>query len=416
MPTYEYKGLNARGKAIRGVIDADSPRMARSKLRGDSIFPTEITEDKQRANAAAAATAKQGKRGARKTLLVARSIPPLELALATRQLSTLIGAAVPLVESLTALTEQIEHTRLKGIMAHARDRVNEGANFADALEESRSFPTLYVSLIRAGEASGALEHVLSRLAEYLESQVRLRNKIGSIMIYPLVMLGVAMAVVGILVTFVLPQITGLLESMNLELPMITRFIIGLSNVARDWWIVILALGTALVFAYRAYIRTETGKHQLDQVMLRLPIFGKLTRLIAISRFTSTLSTLLAGGVPIVAALGIAKRVCNNEVIADAISDAQDAITEGASLARPLKTSGHFPPTVIHMIDVGERSGELESMLEKIAETFDEQIETAVTRLSALMEPLLILLMVGIVAGIIMATLLPLTQLTRGLGG
>jgi general secretion pathway protein F len=412
VPTYEYKGLNAKGKAIRGVVDADSSRMARSKLRADSIFPTEITENKPRSTAE---TPKPGKRGTSRKPIVIRSIPSLELALATRQLATLIGAAVPLVESLTALTEQIEHARLQGIMSRVRDRVNEGANFADALDEARAFPNLYVSLIRAGEASGALEQVLARLAEYLESQVRLKNKVGSIMIYPAVMLGVAVGVVGILVTFVLPQITSLLESMDIELPIYTRIIISISNVARDWWMLILAVGVGIVFAFRAYIRTERGKRQLDKTTLRLPIFGKLIRLISISRFTSTLSTLLAGGVPIVTALGIAKRVSNNEVIADAISEAQDAITEGASLARPLKASGHFPPTVIHMIDVGERSGELESMLEKISETFDEQIETSVSRLSALMEPLLILLMVGIVMVIILATLVPLTQLTSGLG-
>jgi len=339
----------------------------------------------------------------------------MEIALATRQLSTLIGAAVPLVESLTALTEQVERPRLKSLFAQIRDRVNEGANFADALDETKAFPPLYVSLVRAGEAGGALEHVLARLADYLESQVRLRNKVGSILIYPLVMLGVAILVVTILVTVVLPQITSLLLSTRQELPIFTRVIIGTSDFIRDgWWAIALSV-FALFFAGRAYIRTEHGRHNSDRLLLHFPVLGKLFRLLAISRFTSTLSTLLSGGVPIVGALTIAKHVANNAIIEDAVDHAREAIIEGASLAHPLRESRVFPPMVIHMIAVGERSGELEKMLTKVSETFDEQIETAVTRLTALLEPLLILLMVGIVLVIILATLVPLLQLTSSLG-
>jgi general secretion pathway protein F len=417
MPAFEYKGLTAQGKATRGVIDAESARVARSKLRSEGVFPTAISESQAAGGTRAPAASTHGKKKGQvrsRQLFVGR-IPPLELSLATRQLSTLVGAAVPLVESLTALTEQIEHPRLKTVMARVRDRVNEGANFADALQEAEVFPSLYVSLVRAGEASGALEHVLSRLAEYLESQVRLQNKVGSIMIYPLIMMGVALVVVSLLVTVVLPQITDLLVSMDMELPIYTRIIIGGSNFMLEWWWALLIAGVGGFFGLRAYVGTEKGRRNYDKLRLRLPIFGRLVRLIAISRFTSTLSTLLSGGVPIVNALGISKHVADNVIIGESIDNAREAIIEGASLARPLKESGHFPPVVIHMIQVGERSGELESMLEKVAENFDEQIETTVTRLSAMMEPVLILVMVVIVMIIILATLVPLLELTSGLG-
>jgi general secretion pathway protein F len=277
------------------------------------------------------------------------------------------------------------------------------------------FPDLYVSMVRAGEAGGALEQVLSRLADYLESQVRLRNKVGSILIYPLMMFLFACLVVGALVTVVLPQITELLVSLNQPLPFYTRWIIALSNFARDWWWGIIIAAVGAVAGLRAVIRTERGRAAWDRLRLRLPVFGRLVRLLAISRFTRTLSTLLAGGLPITHALQTAGQVAGNTVLAAAIDQARLSITEGASVARPLRASGEFPPLVTHMIEVGEQSGELEAMLAKVADTYEEQVETTVTRVTALLEPILILIMVGIVLVIILATLVPLLQITSSLG-
>ena len=342
-------------------------------------------------------------------------VSPLDLALATRQAATLLGAGIPLVESLRALTDQVENPRLKSVFAQVRDRVNEGSSFAEALGASGVFPDLYIGMVRAGEAGGALETVLERLADYLEGQVRLRNKVGSILIYPSVMFGFAMVVVGALVTVVLPQITQLLESLNQPLPFYTRWIIAGSEFARSWWWAMAAGMVLAVLVFRAAIRTERGRARYDRVRLRIPVVGRLVRLLAITRFARTLSTLLAGGLPITRALHTAGEVAANTVIADAIEAARLSITEGASLAQPLRSSGEFPPMVTHMVQAGEQSGELESMLAKVADTYEEQVETAVTRLTALLEPFLILIVVGIVLVIILATLVPLLQITSSLG-
>ena len=409
MPVFAYRGVTAAGKNTRGHLDAESPRSARAKLRRDGIFVTEFTEQAGQASVAASST------GRRFTLPSFQRISALDLALLTRQASTLIGAGIPLVESLGALTEQVENPRLKSVLGEVRDRVNQGTSLADALAQSKAFPDLYVSMVRAGEAGGALETVLERLADYLESQVRLRNKVSSILIYPLVMFGFAMLVVGALVTVVLPQITELLESLKQPLPFYTRWIIAISRFVRDWWWALALGATAAVVGLRAAVRTERGRDTWDRLSLRLPVVGRAVRLIAISRFTRTLATLLAGGLPIVRALDTAKHVANNTVLGRAIDAARESITEGASVAKPLRESGEFPPMVTHMIEVGERSGELEAMLAKVADTYDEQVETLVTRLTALLEPLLILLMVGVVVVIIIATLVPLLNITSAIG-
>jgi general secretion pathway protein F len=293
--------------------------------------------------------------------------------------------------------------------------VNEGSTLGDAMAQAGPFSDLYVGMVRAGEAGGALEQVLARLAEYLESEVRLRNKVGSILIYPSVMFGFALIVVGVLVTVVLPQITELLASLNQPLPFYTRAIIEMARFMKTYWWAVAAAVLMLVILIRALLRTQTGRASFDRLKLRLPVVGRVVRLIAISRFTRTLSTLQAGGLPIVRALDTAKHVANNVVLGAAIDAARDSVTEGQSLAQPLRASGEFPPIVVHMVEVGERSGELESMLEKVAQTYEDQVETSVTRLTALLEPMLILLMVGIVMFIIAATLVPLLQITSSIG-
>jgi general secretion pathway protein F len=408
VPVYAYRGVTKAGKATRGFLDADSQRVARSRLRRDGVVLTEITEQ-------SAATAVSATSAKRFELPSFQRITPLDLALVTRQAATLIGAGIPLVQGLQALTEQVEKPKLKSILGQVRDQVNQGSTFADALAQTKSFPDLYVSMVRAGETGGALERVLERLAEYLESQVRLRNKVTSILIYPSVMLAFAGLVVGMLVTVVLPQITDLLTSMNQELPIYTVAIINLSNVARDYWWAILAAGVALGFGFRMAIRTKSGRSIYDHAVLRIPVVGKTVRLIAIARFARTLSTLLAGGLSIIRALDTTKDVTDNIVLGNAIDAARESITEGSSVAGPLRASGEFPPMVTHMIDVGERSGQLESMLSKVADTYEEQVETTVARLTALLEPFLILIMVGIVLMIILATLVPLLQVTTSLG-
>lgn len=408
MPVFSYKGVSEAGKAIRGFVDAENDRSARAKLRRDGVFLTDLS-------VTTGSEARRSDAPARRfSFDMLRRVGGTDLAIATRQLATLIGAGIPLVEALGALTEQVESPRLKGAISQIRERVNEGASLADALSMTSLFGDLYVSMVRAGEAGGALEQVLERLADYLESEVRTRNKVVSIMIYPAIMFAVAIGVVVVLVTVVLPQITQLLDSLNRPLPIYTVAIIGLSNLLRDYWWVLGLFAAVAVVAFRATVRTERGRTAVDGVKLRLPVFGKVVRQLALARFTRTLSTLLAGGIPIVRALDISKHVANNTVLGGAVDKAREAITEGASIAAPLRRSGYFPPLVTHMVEVGERSGELEAMLAKVADTYDEQVENSVSRMTALLEPVLILIMVGLVLGIILATLVPLLEITSAI--
>ena len=408
MPVYNYKGVSEAGKAIRGFVDADSDRSARAKLRRDGVFLTDLS----RTTGSEARSSDSPPR--RFSLDMLRRVGGTDLAIATRQLATLIGAGIPLVEALGALTEQVESPRLKSAISQIRDRVNEGASLADALSMTSLFGDLYVSMVRAGEAGGALEQVLERLADYLESEVRTRNKVVSIMIYPAMMFAVAIGVVMVLVTVVLPQITQLLDSLNRPLPIYTVAIIGLSNLLREYWWAFALVAAVAVVAFRATVRTERGRTAFDGFKLRMPVFGKVVRQLALARFTRTLSTLLAGGIPIVRALDISKHVANNTVLGAAVDRAREAITEGSSIAAPLRRSGYFPPLVTHMVEVGERSGELEAMLAKVADTYDEQVENSVSRMTALLEPVLILIMVGLVLGIILATLVPLLEITSAI--
>jgi general secretion pathway protein F len=412
VPVYAYKGVTAAGRKTKGHLDAESPRSARARLRRDGVFITELEEGRR--SDAARSPASTGRFAV--SLPSFQRVSGLDLALMTRQLSTLIGAGIPLVSALRALTDQVENAKLKGVLGNVRDRVNEGAALADAMAAGGGvFPDLYIGMVRAGEAGGALETVLERLADYLESQVRLRNKVSSILIYPTVMFLFACVVVGALVTVVLPQITELLASLNQPLPFYTRWIIALSNFARSFWWAIGLGGLGVFLTLRTLVRTRRGRDTWDRLQLRLPLIGRVVRLVAISRFTRTLATLLAGGLPITRALDASRDVADNAVLGRAIDRARESITEGQSVAQPLRASGEFPPLVTHMIEVGERSGELEAMLGKVADTYDEQVETTVTRLTALLEPLLILVMVGIVIVIILATLVPLLNVTSSLG-
>jgi len=408
VPVYSYKGVSDGGKSVKGTVSAENMRAARSRMRVDGVFLTQIEESES------SETASKASKGSRFHFELPTRIPPLQLSIATRQLATLSSAGIPLIECLSALVEQIEHSSLKGVFAQIRDRVNEGSALADAISSTGKFDTLYISMVRSGEASGALGTVLNRVADYLEDQVRLASKLTSIFVYPAVLLGFAMLVVAMLVTVVLPQITNLLLSLGQELPFYTRMVIGASDFARAWWWAILGVMVLAAIGFRAFRNTESGRVIVDRAILRLPLLGRVVRVVAIARFSRTLSSLLSSGVGIIQSLDISRHVARNSVIEEAISDARASVLEGASLAQPLRASGEFPPMVITMVEVGERAGDLEAMLAKVAQTYDEQVETTVTRLTSLLEPLLILVMVGIVLFIMMATLMPLMSVTSSL--
>ena len=405
MPVFQYKGLNAQDKKVTGIIDAESAKVARQKLRKLSIYPTDLS-----------VTGEQQRAGKVFRMPWSSGVSPLELSVMTRQLSTLVGAGLPLVRCLSALTEQVETETLRDVLAEVRERVNEGASLADALGHyPRIFSDLYVNMIRAGEQAGALEIVLKRLADFTEGQTDLRNKVLYAMLYPLVILAIGFIVVMVMFTMVIPKIIILFEQTHQVLPPLTRFMIALSRFARGWWWLVLILLGAGASALGRYVRTPAGREWQDQNLLKIPVLGNLARKLAISRFAKTLATLLMSGIPLLRSLEIVEKVVNNTVLARAIELARGNITEGANIADPLRQSGVFPPFVIQMIASGEQSGDLEFMLEKASEAFDKEVETAIAGLTALIEPVMILGLAGMVVLIILSFLLPILNLAQGLG-
>jgi general secretion pathway protein F len=409
VPVFEYKALDQRGKSIEGLKEADSPKTLRSTLRRDGLFLTEVLGTKEAAAAA--------KRDVSVRRWVGRRISADDIAITTRQLAVLVGAGVPLVEALGALVDQVDHERMKRIVSDVRQRVNEGSSLADALAaQGKVFSTLYVNMIRAGESSGALELVLVRLADFTESQARLRSKVIGTLTYPAAMLGIGTAIMGILFSVVIPKITKIFEDTKIALPWTTRALIAFSTTVHDWWWAFLLFFAAVVVLLVRWRETPAGRAAWDRWVLTAPLFGNLIRQIAIARFSRTLATLLKSGVPLLTSLDIVKNIVGNVRLASVIESSREAITEGESIAAPLKRSGEFPPLVYHMVAIGERSGQLEEMLTNVANAYDAQVDTKIGALTALLEPIMIVGMGVVVAFIVFSILMPILQINTLAGG
>jgi general secretion pathway protein F len=421
MPVFEYSGLTESGKAVRGLKDAESRKSLRTLLRKDGIYLTDARSTDEAAASAlgqpagkalAVSTGQGLSRQIDLSAIFGARVSSQDLAIATRQLATLIGAGITLPESLTALVEQVEHPRLKKILGAVKQRVNEGASLADALaDHPRVFSSLYVNMIRAGESSGALDVVLTRLADFTEAQAALRNKILGAMLYPAIMTLVGVAIVGILFVVVIPKITQIFADMNVTLPWTTRILIFASSFLRDYWYVVIALVVLAIWGTRRALRTPKGRAWWDAKQLDIPVLGELLRMLALSRFAKTLATLLSSGVPLLTALDIVKNIVHNTLIAGVIENARDSIREGESIAAPLKRSGQFPPLVTQMIAIGEKSGQLEEMLQNVARAYDSQVDMRIGALTSLLEPVMIVLMGGGVAFVVFSILMPIMQLT-----
>ena len=407
MPVYEYSALSKGGKKVKGSIDADSVRAARQKLRSQSIFPTEIQEGMQ-------ATAQKSRDV--KQFFQSNSVSTSELAIATRQLSTLVGAGLPLVNALQALADQTESKALQRIVVNVRERVQEGTALAKAFSSyPKAFPRLYVNLVASGEASGTLDAVLENLADHLESQMALRRKVTSAMFYPILMLFVCSAVIVALLVLVVPKIVAIFERQNLTLPWPTRFVIGLSDFFISYWPVVIILSIILVFLLRWYYRQDEGRSLIDRTLLKLPVIGKLYTKIATARVGRTLSTLLSSGVQLLAALDIAKNVVSNIHVINAVDKARDGVREGKSLAKELSKSGIFPQMVCHMIAVGETSGELEQMLGRAAKAYENEVDATLSGITSLLEPIMMIIVGAIVLLIVVSVLLPMADMIGKIG-
>jgi general secretion pathway protein F len=409
MPVFEYKALNTAGKAVAGIREADSAKTLRATLRREGVFLTEVVGQKQ-AEAQAA-------REVNVRRWVLGRVSAEDLAIATRQLAVLVHAGIPLVEALTALVEQVDKEKLKRVLGDVKQRVNEGASLADALAaHPRVFGDLYVNMIRAGEHSGALEIVLVRLADFTESQARLRSKVLGTMAYPAAMMIIGSIVLGILFTVVIPRVTKIFQDTKAVLPWMTRALMAFTSFVTQWWWAIIVVAIGAVMGFVRWKRTPAGKARWHRFVLTVPVFGRLARIIAIGRFARTLSTLLKSGVPLLVAMDIVKNVVGNVRLAEVIEQARDAIREGESIAAPLKRSGEFPPLVHHMVSVGERSGALEEMLANVASAYEDQVDTTVAALTSLLEPIMIVAMGGVVAFIVFSVLMPILQINTLAGG
>lgn len=407
MAAFEYKGMDARGAAVSGIVDADSPKGARQKLRKQGVFPTEVWE--QRAG--------QATRGAGLNVSVDFSryfqrVSMQDVSEMTSQLSTLVGAGIPMVEALTALIDQVENQGLKVILVEVREKVNQGISLADALRgHPKVFEDLYVNMVAAGEQSGALDVVLKRLTEYTEASVRLRGKLVQSMTYPMLMGSLSFFIVIGLFVGIIPRVKKIFDSFHATLPLITRVILGISDFVVGWWWLLVLLAGIAAYLARRWVKTPEGRRKWHSWMLTMPLFGRMNRLVAVSRFCRTTATLLASGVPILTAFGIVKNIVSNDIIAEAVGNASRNISEGQSVADPLKQSGQFPPLVTHMINIGEKTGELEPMLSKVADAYDEQVERQLSTLTSLLEPVIIVFMGGIVLIVALAVLLPMTRMS-----
>jgi general secretion pathway protein F len=404
MAVYAYKGVDARGKSVKGVRDADSPKALRNVLKRDGILPTEILEQSE-AVKKAARDIDFGK--------LFRRISPMHVAIATRQLSVLLRSGVPLVEALSALIEQLDHPELKTAFTDTRNQVNEGSTLADALKaHPRIFPPLYVNMVAAGEASGTLEEVLGRLAEFLDDQTRLQTKVRGALAYPAVMAVVVVLILFLMMSVVVPKVTAIFDNFNQTLPWYTSVLIWISNLFSNYWWLLAALAVGGFYWFRRWRATEEGRKKWDLFVLEVPLFGPLLIMVAVSRFARTLATLLASGVPVLTAMDITRNVLGNTELMRVVEEARASVREGEGIAKPLRQGGRFPPIVTHMIAVGERSGQLEEMLLHVADAYDQQVEVRVGAMTSILEPLLIVVMGAVVGGIAFAILMPLLQLNE----
>ncbi len=405
MAVFEYSGIAiATGKAVKGVRDAESPKALRAALRKDGILLSAATEDSGKAKAT--------KKGDIDVLAVFRRVSTTDVAEMTRQLATLIRAGIPLIEAIHALTEQLGKQEMVRILKSIGERLKEGTSLSKAMEvHPKAFPPLYVNMVAAGEASGTLETVLERLADFMEKQARLTGKVGAALMYPMLMAIIGTLLMTVMMVGVVPKVTAIFQSLDHPLPWYTQLLIFTSGVLAGYWWLIAGLVALSVFLFRRWVKKPEGRLKFDTIRLKMPIFGKLFQMLAVSRFARTLSTLLASGVPLLRAMDIVKNVLDNARLEKVVEDATASIREGQNIADPLRASGYFPPLVTHMIAVGEKSGQLEQMLGSVAESYDSQVEVRVQGLTSLLEPLIIVFMGGAVGFVAFAILMPLMQMS-----
>jgi len=406
VPVFDYSALNSEGRKQKGIVEAGSVLMARQKLREAGVYPVDVKEAQTGKKEAAAESGSWGGFFSRVSLK--------DVSIMTRQLSTLLGAGLPLIPSLNALIAQTGHAQLKTILAQIKDSVNEGNSLtASMIHFPNVFEPFYVNMARAGEASGTLNAILGRLADFYENQQALRTKVRSALAYPVLMFLIGSVVLLFLVSFVVPNITKIFQDMHQKLPAITVFLITISGFLKVYWWLVLLLGAGAFMGSRYAIRkTAWGQYEWDRLKLKVPLLGSINQKIAVARFSRTLGTLLQSDVPLLTSLEIVRNIVNNRLIADEIHKTANEVEEGQSLSIPLARSGLFPPMAIEMISVGEQSGTLETMLFRIADAFEREVESNILMITSLLEPIMILTMGLLVGFIVVSVLLPIFEMNQ----
>ncbi|MBA3963059.1 MAG: type II secretion system F family protein [Chthoniobacterales bacterium] len=425
MPKFNYIALDARGQESTGLVEAGSNNEAIGQLRQAGYFPTSVYEEgrggvvEKKTLKAAKGSAKTAPKAKGKGIVLyqKKTVKAKTLMIFTRQLATLIDAGLPLLRGLNVLSKQERDPVLKTTIDQLADSVQGGSTFSEGLgQHPRIFNKLYVNMVKAGELGGVLELVLGRLAEFQEKAQKVKNKVKSAMIYPIIVLSLAMIIMAFLMVFIVPKFQSIFHDMlgDKPLPAITQFVIDISNFMQHDWLILIGGLIALFVGFKFFARSTSGRAMLDRIALRAPLFGDLTRKSSISRFARTLGTLVTSGVPILQALNITRETADNTVIAKAITQVHDSVKEGESIVQPLEASKAFPPMVISMIDVGEETGQLPEMLLKIAEVYDDEVDNSVAGLTSMLEPIMIVLLAVIVGTIVIALFMPLVSIISGL--
>jgi type IV pilus assembly protein PilC len=425
MPRFNYVALDARGQEASGLLDAVSSNAAISQLRQAGYFPTSIIEeaisgpDGNEARRSVATSARVTKPRAKKGIVLfeRRKVKSKILMIFTRQLATLIDSGLPLLRSLNVLAKQERDKLLKKTINKLADSVQGGSTFSDALAlHPRIFNNLYVNMVKAGEVGGVLELVLNRLSEFQEKAAKIRNKVLSAMVYPIIVMTMAIGILCFLLVFIVPRFEAIFHDLlgDKPLPPVTQFVLGVSGFMKNHGLVLLAAVVAIVFLYNFIGRTRRGRFAIDTFKLCMPLFGNLNRKTAVSRFARTLGTLVSSGVPILQALNITRETAGNAAIARAIGHVHDSVKEGESMVQPMEAGKAFPPMVVSMVDVGEETGKLPEMLLKIADVYDDEVDNAVAALTSMLEPIMIVFLAVIVGTIVLALFTPLISIITGL--
>ncbi|MEN3046476.1 MAG: type II secretion system F family protein [Candidatus Hydrothermales bacterium] len=398
MPTFIWKGRTPEGKKVEGEMTADTQQEVISALRKRNIIPVSVT-------------IKEKKKIPTLEELFPQKVKITDMAIFTKQFATMLEAGLPLMDTLNTLYVQTNNKTLKRTIGKISEDLEGGYTLADAMRKHKNvFPDLYVNMVEAGEKGGALGEILTRLAEYLEKTADLQRKIKGAMIYPVIVIFVAIAATAALLIFVIPTFKGLYEGFGAELPLLTKIVIGLSNFVQRYILFIILLFVGIIVGLRVWYGTDPGREVIDRVLLRLPIIGNLVHKQALSRFSRTLSTLLRSGVPLIDSMDITSKTTGNRVVQHAIERARNSIREGSTISLPLQKSGVFPPLVVQMVHIGEQSGNLDEMLLKVSEFYDKEVDAAVEALTSALEPLIMVVLGGVVGTMVVSMYLPIFKL------